>query len=536
MGRIGQGLMIALNDLRDHSSQEYQNYITELNPESSIDQLSAPLLAYPAIYNEFCSALVQRIVYTQVLSQVYQNPLKELEGDDMPLGYLGQEIFINPAISRDYDIDDFAGVLKKYEADVKVQYQNINFDKQYVVTIIREKLKQAFVSWDELERFISGITNSLYNGLYIDEYNNTKALVTQAYNSNAVQMQVISAPTTEELAKSFMEKARETYFNFQAPSTEFNAWSKVGGYGRAVETFTNPEDIVILIRNDVQAKLDVQVLASAFNISKTDLIGKIYPVNNFDYYDRKTGEKILDGSKIVALICDKRWFRIKNEDIYMEDFRNANNRSLNYYLNAIKMYKYSYFANALCFVTELPTVAITGLKFAESTKAVKVGATESVGVIPTPLNATSPTITYTSSNDSVATVEADSDDNKVVKITGVSAGSVTITATAGNVSTTMAVTVENVNIESMHFENTAYEAEVGTDATAKLVVNPTNANAPTVVYTSSNSSVFTVDANDTDPHTADITPVGAGTAILTATAGEGANAIVTTATVVVTSA
>ena len=39
----------------------------------------------------------------------------------------------------------------------------------------------------------------------------------------------------------------------------------------------------------------------------------------------------------------------------MEDFRNANNRSIQYYLNVIKMYKYSYFANSVVFATELPT-------------------------------------------------------------------------------------------------------------------------------------------------------------------------------------
>ena len=440
-----KGLIIALNDLRDHTSDEYKKYITELNEESGIEKLSSPLLAMPNLYNEFCNVLVQRIVYTQVISKVYKNPLKELEGDDMPLGYLGQEVFINPAIGRDYDINDFEGALKKYEADVKVQYQNINFDKQYPVTIIRQKLKQAFVSWGELERFITGITNSLYNGLYIDEYNNTKSLIAMAYNSNAVQIDVIEEPSTDALAKAFVEKARAYFLNFQAPSSEYNAWNKVGGYGRAVETFTNPDDIVILIRNDIQAKLDVGVLASAFNMSKADLMGKIYPVNNFDLIDRKTGQKIIDGSKIIGQICDKRWFRIKNEDIYMDDFRNANNRSINYYLNAVKMYKYSYFANAVCFATENPVVPITALKFNKETTSIEVDGTETLAVVPTPLNATTPTtISYTSSDSNIASVVAGSDNPFECVVTGVSSGTAVITATAGNVSTTMVVNVTGV--------------------------------------------------------------------------------------------
>ena len=47
----------------------------------------------------------------------------------------------------------------------------------------------------------------------------------------------------------------------------------------------------------------------------------------------------------------------------MDEFKNANNRSTNYYLNVIKMFNYSFFANAIVFATEEPKVAITGLDF-----------------------------------------------------------------------------------------------------------------------------------------------------------------------------
>lgn len=534
--KISKGLMYALNDGRANASEQYRNAVPELTEDSSIASFASPILEYTPIYNEFCTQLVQRIVYTQLETKLFKNRLVALEGDEMPLGYLGQEIFINPAISRDYDIDDFAGLLKKYEADIKVQYQDINFDKQYPVTIVREKLKQAFVSWDELARYITGLTNSLYNGRYIDEYNATKGLVTKAYYSNAAQIKTVSAITSEATAKAFVEEARTLFLNFQDPSQDYNAWKKIGGYGRAIETFTDESDIVMLVRNDIRSKLDVNVLASAFNMDKADLMGRIYSVNNFDIIDRKTGEVLFDGSKIVGIICDKRWFRIKNQDNYMEDFRNPNNRSMNAYLNVIKMYKYSYFANAVIFATEQPSVAISSLKFYDSTKSINVGDEVAVSVVPTPFNATTPTIVYSSSNDSVASVEADSEDPNKCIITGVAAGTVTITATAGNVTTTMTVTVSNVNITGMRFESTSISAVVGTDSDVEVIVTPENANAPDISFSSNDSTVFTVAADSEDPHKAVITPVGAGTGILTATAGEGANAITTTATVVVTSA
>lgn len=436
---VKNGLATALNVLRQDASAKFQEVVPIVDENTSIESYSAPLLNTPKFMNEFVDVLVQRIVYTQLVdNKVFNNPLKVLEGDRIPLGYLGQEIFINPAEGRDYDVNDFAGALKKYESDTKVQYMYINFDKQYPVTIIRQELKQAFVSWDALDNYISGITNSLYNGYYIDEYKNTKGLVTNAYRSNAVQIEVVDGLTDNEKTKKFVEKARTLFLNFQTPSSKYNAWSKVGGYGREVVTFTEPENIVMLIRNDIRANLDVNVLASAFNMDKATLLGNILPVDNFDIVD-KQGNIVYDGSHILGIIADKSWFRIKEQDIFMDDFRNANNRSINYYLNVIKMFNYSFFANGVILATESPEIAITGLTPETEDVTIGVGDVKNVKVATTPNNANSPAIEAESANEEVATASITGKD---LKITGVSEGTTTITITAGNVNATIDVTIE----------------------------------------------------------------------------------------------
>lgn len=439
---VKNGLAIALNDLRQNASNQYQEVVPIVDENTSIESFTAPLLNYPKLMNEFAENLIQRIVYTKFESKVFRNPLKVLEGDKIPLGYLGQEIFVNPAQGRDFDVDDFAGALRKYESDVKVQYQYINFDKQYPVTIVRQSLKQAFVSWGALEDYISNITNSLYNGYYIDEYRNTKALVTNAYRSNAVQVQVVSNPTTQALIKQFVKLARTYFLNFQTPSSKYNAWGKIGGYGREIVTFTNPEDIVMLVRNDIRSEIDVEALAVAFNMDKTTLMGNILPVDDFSIYD-KNQNLVYDGSKILGIICDKSWFRIKEQDLYMDEFRNANNRSVNMYLNAIKMFNYSFFANAIVFATEAPAVTITDMSLSDTEVTVDAGATKQVKITTTPFSANTPTITVNSSASGVATAEIS---GKTITITGVAAGDnadgeAIITVAAGNVSKTINVTV-----------------------------------------------------------------------------------------------
>lgn len=441
------GLAESLNALRQEASSRFQDVVPIVDENTSIEAYSAPILNTPKFFNEFADVLVQRIVYTQFESKVFRNPLKVLEGDKIPLGYLGQEIFVNPAEGRDYDADDFSGCLKKYESDTKVQYMYINFDKQYPVTIIRQELKQAFVSWNALEEYISNITNSLYNGYYIDEYRNSKALVTNAYRSNAVQIRTLQAPTTKELAETFVEQARTYFLNFQTPSSDYNAWGKVGGYGREIVTFTNPEDIVMLVRNDIRAKLDVSVLASAFNIDKATLLGNILPVDNFNILD-KQGKILYDGSHILGIICDKSWFRIKEQDLFMDDFRNANNRSINYYLNAIKMFNYSFFANAIVFATKEPEIVITGLDFKapEGITLETVGDIEGLDITTTPSTGNTPVITYESDNEDVFIVETDPNDNKHCIITATGEGQAKLTAKAGNVTAEVTVKVESTTV------------------------------------------------------------------------------------------
>ena len=212
------GLKTSLNAIREISSEIYHKYIPEIDEDTDISRLATPIFEVPEVYNEFCNALVNRIVYTQFENKAFRNPFVVLDGDQIPLGYAGQEIYINPQKGRQFNVDDFAGLLVKYEADVKVQYQTINSDLQYPVTVSRHKLKQAFVSWDALDSFIGELSNSLYNGAYIDEYQKVKELVSGAYSMNIAQYTTVSAVSSADTGKAFVQKARELFLNMQLPS------------------------------------------------------------------------------------------------------------------------------------------------------------------------------------------------------------------------------------------------------------------------------------------------------------------------------
>lgn len=433
---MNNALKTSLNALREISSEIYHKYVPIIDDTTDISAFANPILDVPVVMNEFCDVLVNKLVYSQFESFTFNNPLRVLEGESIPLGYAGEHVYVNPAKGRGFNVNDFAGLLFKYEADVKVEYHTVNSDLQYPVTISRQQLKKAMTSWDNLAEFITSLSNSLYNGCYVDEFRFTKNIISGAYKENRGVIQTISAVTTEDTAKAFVEKARELFLNFQLPSTKYNAWAKNGGEGKPITTWTRPEDIVLIIRNDVRAKIDVQSLASAFNLSYADFMGNVITVDDFDSYD-DDGNKVFDGSAIVGMIADKSWFKIKTQDMYMESFVNPNNRTIQYYLNVIRMYNMSLFANGVIFATAQPVVEATEVAFVEDGGTIKAGETLTLNVKTKPATA-NPTLTYSSSSNSIATV---SGDGKKVVVTGAGNGTATITVTDGTHSDTASVIV-----------------------------------------------------------------------------------------------
>ena len=440
----GEGLQTALNAMREMSVAEnkiYHQFVPVVTDTTTIGQFGAPILdaQNTAVLNDFV-ALLKKVVETAVYNKTFNNPLAQLEGERMPLGQWIEDTYINPAKARGFNVNDFAGLLQKYEAQVAVQYLGINSDLQYMVTITREKVRNAFTSWSALEGLISGYINSLYNGAYITRYNQTKGLVTGAFKGNNVQYEVISNPQDEQTAKAFIQTMRAIYAKMQIPSTKYNAWNKVKGGEFALKTWSNPEDIVVMISADVEALVDVQVLARAFNMSETDFLGRVIVVDDFNQYD-EDGNVVVDGSAIKAMIADKSWFKIKTQDFAMDEFYNMNNRTWQYGLNDVRMVNYSLFGQACVLCTSAPSIDATDIEASKSSVTLKAGQKVKVPFQTTPINATS-SVTVSSSATTYATAQIV---GRKVEITGEAEGSATITITANGHSDTISVTVTSAS-------------------------------------------------------------------------------------------
>lgn len=130
-----------------------------------------------------------------------------------------------------------------------------------------------------------------------------------------------------------------------------------------------------------------------------------------------------------------------------------------------------------------------------------------------PENAVNYTVSWSSSNASVATVSDG-------RITAVGKGSCTITAATSNgISSTCAVNVSEkaVAVESVTLSSSKVALDVGDKATLTVTVSPRNATDQSIVWSSSKTSVATVSDGV-------VTAVGAGTCEITAAASNGKRA------------
>ncbi len=135
-------------------------------------------------------------------------------------------------------------------------------------------------------------------------------------------------------------------------------------------------------------------------------------------------------------------------------------------------------------------ILTTKLTINKSDLALNVGESESLSVSGEPTTATNKTLIWASSNATVASVTSSG------KVTGNAKGTAVITASSTDGSgkyVTCVVTVSNIQVLNVYLDKSSLDLSEGDTATVTATVYPTNATTKTLKWTSSNTSVATVD-------------------------------------------
>ena len=154
--------------------------------------------------------------------------------------------------------------------------------------------------------------------------------------------------------------------------------------------------------------------------------------------------------------------------------------------------------------TEL--VDVVSISIDKTSIQLKVGETVTLSAMVNPSNASDKTVTWSSSDVSIASV-----DDGIVKALKI--GTATIKAKAGDKTATCSITIVPTEVSSITLDKSSASLEVGETVTLSATVNPSDATDKTVTWTTSDATVATV-SNGV------VTAKKIGTATITAKAGE----------------
>lgn len=361
-----------LNQLRDNASTEYQSNILEATDTVGLEVYQA-LNNYPTARNEFLNTLTNRVIKTVFFSKVFNNPLKMLHKGVLEFGTSVEQLFVEMAERRGFG-ENFTGnstveadLIRKQVADVKALYISKNYAYKYKVSISEEQLRGAFTNANGLSNLIDQLLASELNRAYVDEYEDMLSILhlSAKYKKGVLganglkEEQALTAQEAKQgmaVVKLTSGKASDIVKKIRALSGDLSFMSSA--YNMAgVKTFSKPEDLVFITTPTVNAELDVDVMAHAFNVSSADIKQRIILVDRLpEATEVKTGaggaESATSSSnhKVIGFLVDKEFIQAYDTVNTTKTFENGVELTTNVFLHKQGIMATCLFANCVCLI------------------------------------------------------------------------------------------------------------------------------------------------------------------------------------------
>lgn len=410
-----------LNVIRNNASVDYRNYVpkADANDVESVRTIGAIIMDYPALQNEFLNALVNRIGRVMLTSKMYSNPIAFFKKGVLEYGESIEEIFVNIAKVQEFNPEIAEQeVFKRVVPDVRAAFHIMNYQKFYKATVTQEQLKQAFLSWDGVTDLIARIVDSMYTGANYDEFLVMKYLLARHILDGRVYP--VTVPTVNaENAKAIVTTVKGVSNKLTFMNSEYNP--------AAVRTFTEKTDQYMIVNSVFDATMDVNVLASAFNMDKAEFLGHRVLIDGFGdldiarlgeifagdpTYNEPTQAELTALNAIPAVIIDRDWFMVFDMLTQFTEQYNGQGLYWNYFYHVWKTFSVSPFANSILFVPGTPSV--TSVAVSPKTATVPKGGSVSLSCVVETEYFAPQTVVWTSSADDVkvsaagvVTVDAD---------------------------------------------------------------------------------------------------------------------------------
>lgn len=426
-----------VNAIRNTASQNYRDHVPIATPDAdSIRSIGAIIMDYPELQNEFLHALVNRIGRVILQSKLYSNPWAEFKKGMMEFGESIEEIFTEIAKPFQYDpAVAETNIFKREKPNVKSAFHVMNYQKYYKASVEQARLRKAFLAWSGIDELIASIVNAMYTAANYDEFLTMKYLLARHILQGDLAVEQIADYTTVANTKSVVQTIKGVSNDLEFLSTKYNR--------AGVHNYSLKNDQYLIVNAKFDAQMDVEVLASAFNMSKAEFMGRRVLVDSFGALDTArlaelfaddttyvplTDAEIAALDAIPAVIVDRDWFMVLDNLFEFTEDYNGEGLYWQYWYHAWKTFSVSPFANAVMFVVGAPSV--TSVTVSPATATVSAGQSIQLGATVVTANFESQAVKWTAESDDTEDFTISSSGVLRVGSTVTADDEITVTATS----------------------------------------------------------------------------------------------------------
>lgn len=329
-----------LNAIRNEGTMEYQARIPEATKGNIQDTLEN-LSRYRPQMNQFISAFVNQIGLIMAQNISWSNPLSEFKKGLLTHGDTIEDYMVDLVEAHTYSHDrnymekDLFG---QYAPRVKTNFHRINREEFYPVTVKESVLRRAFLNDTGLTGLAGQIMQAPMESDQWDEFLTMVNLFAEyERNGGFFKVQVPDLNTlnsTQDHARTVLRVMRAFIDTLSFRSRKYNA--------AAMSTHAKPEDLVIFCTPEFRAAVDVDALAGAFNLDKSNLSARIIaiPAEHFGI----EGAQAIMTTRNFFIVGDTLWQTTSQE--------NAVGLTHNFYLHHHQIVSASTFVPAVLFTTK----------------------------------------------------------------------------------------------------------------------------------------------------------------------------------------
>ena len=320
------------------------------------------------LFNEF-SGLLNGLNATYVDIKRFENPLRSLKKAASTWGNSERHVAVKFLQAHAGRFDDET-LLKVERPEFVEWFYSVAEPRRYEFSWSRQDMARAFAAdgygYEDLLQ--ATITQMLSSADY-DEMNIMIQMFAEADQrmGGLYRYNISAAPTTEATGKELLTGIRAVAGRMQFPTTLYNHID--------VPVHENADTLILWITPEVRANLDVNTLASVFNLDKAEIQYRVITIPEFPI------------PNVYAALTSEDFIYYRDFMTGLEPpFYNPGNRTMKYYYWANAMIGVNPAANCVLFTTEentvIPTITMTpsGLSFVDDTVDVELGGSVQLGI------------------------------------------------------------------------------------------------------------------------------------------------------------